>query len=331
MTENKENIEKKTCPNCGSKNLIKKGTRKNKMKEVRVYLCKDCSKKFSDSNFIYKTYSISQIVKALSYYNKGLTIKEVSEKHAIPTSTIANWISEYREVFTMIEFASAIRKFKIQNKIIETHKYDHGVIYLYQHHKYKLENIAKKSFPKLYGYLYDARNGKIDKNIFANCSSRASEVKLNIDEIKVTRSANNNSGIAKMALELARDNKRRHWAVEKVLLENDTITVATEVPVYLDIAKSSMPFLKTLSTNDGYITGHIDILQIRNNDIIILDYKPNAAKEKPLGQLFVYACCLSRLTGVHFAKIKLGWFDEFDYFETATMDVYKNVMKTFKK
>ena len=32
MTEKKENIEKKTCPNCGSKNLIKKGTRKNKLK-----------------------------------------------------------------------------------------------------------------------------------------------------------------------------------------------------------------------------------------------------------------------------------------------------------
>ena len=65
--------------------------------------------------------------------------------------------------------------------------------------------------------------------------------------------------------------------------------------------------------------------------IIILDYKPGAAKEKPLGQLFVYACCLSRLTGIHFAKIKLAWFDEKDYFETDTMHVYKNVMKTFTK
>jgi len=127
MTEKKENIEKKTCPNCGSKNLIKKGIRKNKLKEVRVYFCKDCLKKFSDSNFINKTYSISQIVKALTYYNKGLTIKEVSEKRSIPTSTIANWIIEFRDVFTMIQFASKIRKFKAQYKIIETHKYDHGV------------------------------------------------------------------------------------------------------------------------------------------------------------------------------------------------------------
>ncbi len=142
MSENKENIEKKICPYCGSKKLIKKGIRKNKLKEVQVYSCKDCSKKFSDSNFINKTYSIAQIVKTLPYYNKGLTIKEVSDKTNIPSSTIANWIVEYKQTFNLLEFATQIRKFKTINKIIETHKYDHGIIYLYQHHKFKLENIA---------------------------------------------------------------------------------------------------------------------------------------------------------------------------------------------
>ncbi len=331
MTEKKENIEKKTCPNCGSKNLIKKGTRKNKLKEVRVYYCKDCMKKFSDSNFTNKTYSIAQIVKTLTYYNKGLTIKKVSEKTNIPSSTIANWIVEYKQTFTLLEFATQIRKFKTINKIIETHKYNHGIIYLYQHHKFKLENIAKFKAHGLYDYLTLVRNGKIDTNIFNSCKIRASQTKLNIDSINVIRSYSKNCDIAKMALEIAKNNKSRHWAVEKVLLENDTITIATEIPVYLNTTKTNMPFLKSLSDSDGYITGHIDILQVRNNEIIILDYKPDAAKEKPLGQLFVYACCLSRLTGIHFAKIKLAWFDEKDYFETDTMHVYKNVMKTFTK
>ena len=76
------------------------------------------------------------------------------------------------------------------------------------------------------------------------------------------------------------------------------------------------------------IVGFVDK---KNDCVYILDYKPNAQKEKPLGQLFVYACCLSRLAGIHFAKIKLGWFDESDYFETDAMDIYKNVMKIFKK
>lgn len=331
MTEKEKNIEKKTCPNCGSKKLIKKGIRKNKLKEVQLFFCKDCSKKFTDDNFKNRTYNIAQIVKAITLHNKGFTIEDCSDKTEIPSSTISNWILEYKDIFDIYRFSGAIRKFKLQNKIIETHKYDHGVIYLYQHHKFKLDYFVRNKIPKLYGYLYDVRNGKIDKNIFSNCKSRASEVKLNIDEIKVNRVENVNSEITKMALELARDNKRRHWAVEKVLLENDTSTLATEVPVYLDTAKSSMPFLKTLASSDGYITGHIDILQLRGGDVVILDYKPDAAKEKPLGQLFIYACCLSRLTGIHFAKIKLAWFDEHDYFETDTMNVYKNVMKTFKK
>lgn len=331
MTEKKENIEKKTCPNCGSKNLIKKGTRKNKLKEVRVYFCKDCMKKFSGSNFSNKTYNIVQIIKSLTDYNKGLTIKEVSEKFDIPTSTIANWIVEYRNTFELIEFATQIRKFKKQNKIIQTHKYEHGIIYLYQHHNFKLENIAKHKAKGLYEYLKHASTGNIDKQIFTNCTSRASEVKLNIDEIKINRSQSKNCAVAKMALEIAKNNRTRHWAVEKTLLENDTATIAIEIPVYLDTKRTNMPFLKTLAKEDGYITGHIDILQIKNDDIIILDYKPCAVKEKPLGQLFVYACCLSRLTGLHFAKIKLAWFDENDYFETDTMNVYKNVMKTFTK
>lgn len=331
MTENKENIEKKNCPNCGSKNLIKKGTRKNKLKAVRVYFCKDCSKKFSDSNFINKTYSIAQIVKSLSYYNKGLTIKEVSEKADTPTSTISNWIVEYKNTFELLEFATQIRKFKTKNKIVQTHKYEHGIIYLYQHHNFKLENIAKHKAKGLYEYLKLVSAGKIEKEIFTNCTSRASEVKLNIDDIKVTHSYSKTCDVAKMALEIAKNNRTRHWAVEKTLLENDTATIAIEIPVYLDTKKTNMPFLKSLAKEDGYITGHIDILQIKNNEIIILDYKPGAAKEKPLGQLFVYACCLSRLTGIHFAKIKLAWFDEKDYFETDTMHVYKNVMKTFTK
>ncbi len=45
-----------------------------------------------------------------------------------------------------------------------------------------------------------------------------------------------------------------------------------------------MQWLRTLQSSNGFVTGHIDILQFRNNKVYILDYKPNADKEKPLGQ-----------------------------------------------
>jgi transposase-like protein len=332
MPEKLENIEKKTCPSCGSKKLIKKGIRKNKLKEVQLYFCKDCARKFTDDNFKNRTYSIPQIIKAITFHNKGFTISDCSDKTNIPTSTISNWISEYKEIFGLSSFAGTIRKFKLENKIIETHKYDHGVIYLYQHHKFKLEKNVKQKFKGLYEYLNLVKCGKIERKVFSESNKRASGVKLNIlDDLNVIRKQNSICTIAKMAVEIASENRKRHWFVEKTMLDNDISTVATEIPVYLDTKRTNMPFLKSLADKDGYITGHIDVLQVYENNVYILDYKPNAQKEKPLGQLFVYACCLSRLSGVHFAKIKLAWFDENDYFETDAMDLYKNVMKTFKK
>jgi hypothetical protein len=52
------------------------------------------------------------------------------------------------------------------------------------------------------------------------------------------------------------------------------------------------------------LTGHIDILQIRNGLIHILDLKPNARKERPYTQLMLYALALSRLTGLRLYDLK---------------------------
>ena len=69
------------------------------------------------------------------------------------------------------------------------------------------------------------------------------------------------------------------------------------------------------------ITGHIDILQIRNGQIHILDFKPKAEKEKPIEQLTLYAMALSRLTGLRLFEFKCAWFDEKDYFEFFPLHV----------
>jgi len=69
------------------------------------------------------------------------------------------------------------------------------------------------------------------------------------------------------------------------------------------------------------ITGHIDILQIRNGMVHILDYKPKAEKERPIEQLTLYAMALSRLTGLRLFEFKCAWFDEKDYFEFYPLHV----------
>ena len=94
--------------------------------------------------------------------------------------------------------------------------------------------------------------------------------------------------------------------IEAYLLNCDRDTIATEVPIYY--------YDKKL----GSVSGHIDMLQIKNNKVYILDYKPDAAKEnkqKVTTQLNLYALALSFRTNIHLSKIICGYFDESDYFE----------------
>ena len=86
------------------------------------------------------------------------------------------------------------------------------------------------------------------------------------------------------------------------MLHNDDSTVASEVPVYFWDKKI------------GSVTGHIDILQVKNRKVRILDYKPNASKEHPEGQLLNYARALSYRTKVPLNDIECAWFDEKDLF-----------------
>ena len=63
------------------------------------------------------------------------------------------------------------------------------------------------------------------------------------------------------------------------------------------------------------ITGHIDMLQIRNSIVHILDYKPEAEKIQPIDQLTIYALALASRTKLALRDFKCVWFDENSCFE----------------
>jgi len=316
------------CPYCGSHNVIKKGKRANKYKSIQLYLCKECKKRFSDEFLKNKTYDTKDIINALTLYNKGLTLIEICNKTGIPKSTVSNWKNQYAKLFNLQKYAKLIREFSQNNDIISRYKYLHKLVYIYQQNSFKLETFIRNKEKGLYDYLKHVNHGKIDNNIFLNSSLSASKVKLKINHAVALRKVNNNAcKLAQIALATVDDNYKRHAAVEKIMLENDISTIAVEVPVFIDAGKSTIPLIKNLKSDNNFITGHIDILQYRNNKLYILDYKPNADKEKPLGQLFIYACCLSKATGIPFKKIELAWFDENVYYETGAMQVYKYLMQ----
>ena len=105
------------------------------------------------------------------------------------------------------------------------------------------------------------------------------------------------------------------------MLANDSSTIAVEIPIWLTEDEIS-----ALETRYGIelaaggaprtITGHIDFLQVRNDAVHILDYKPDARTNKPIAQLAIYALALTmRVPGLKLFDIKCAWFNEEEYNE----------------
>jgi transposase-like protein len=70
-------------------------------------------------------------------------------------------------------------------------------------------------------------------------------------------------------------------------------------------------------------TGHIDIVQIRNGQVHILDYKPDAKHIKPVEQLMIYALALARRSHMLLYHFRCAWFDDRNYYEFYPLHVVK--------
>ena len=98
-------------------------------------------------------------------------------------------------------------------------------------------------------------------------------------------------------------------------------TVAIEIPIWLtedEIADLETRYGIELAAGGAprSITGHIDFLQVRNDAVHILDYKPDARTNKPIAQLAIYALALTmRVPGLKLFDIKCAWFNEDEYNE----------------
>ena len=171
--------------------------------------------------------------------------------------------------------------------------------------------------------------------IFREKMERASEKKemFNLDQVKIIPKKSSASTIANLVIQSISNNKMRHEVLEEFMLFNDSVTVAIEVPVILDSEdinhyKFELNFDIPFLINEGeYLTGHIDMIQIRNGSIYIMDFKPSAKKEKPIEQLTIYALALSRLTGIRLYHFKCAWFDSKDYFEFFPLHVVYKLKK----
>jgi transposase-like protein len=355
-------IKKIQCPNCASKNTKKAGVKHLQLQIHQNYLCKDCNKTFKlNQHQVNKTYPITTILKTISFYNLGHPQSKISSllrTNPKPSQkTISNWIKEYKHLTPYNKLRTEAIKQYSPEELIQQHNFLHNNLnYQYQLHNYKLNTLTdekyqkknfSQTFPKslipLKDYLNKIPTKDFPHHIFQpnpsiehnhNRASTSNFKTLNITQNKKQNLANK---LADIALNLAKNNKQRHEVIQDFMITNDTSTIATEIPIYL--TKDDLIYFQKQNFNitpeqfNTPITGHIDFLQIRNNNIHILDYKPDTNKEHPINQLTIYALALASRTKLPLTSFKCAYFDNNNYYEFFPLHcVYKkqNKIEKFK-
>ncbi len=390
------------CPYCQSKEYVRRGFRQKKYEKIQLYLCLTCKRTFTPQKNLGKHYPLETVFNALSLYNLGHSLEGVCKllneqventntTFSLQPSTVSAWLIEFKDYCKyqrMREFV--VKKYEPKNTVV-TATLAHQQLYRYRFHRAKCslmiqEEYAHRKFEPLKDFLELVPSECPHQYFATEGGCRASEAPITFSKKQmIVRSKTNYAvKLCQFILQSVKAREQRHEAVQKFFLFNDSVTVATEVPVYItredllhmqtqlgfeifnkisrqENSKFEIRNLKSNGTNDlisnvsniensnidnsfqienlkfkinelpKLITGHIDLVQIRNGQIHILDYKPNAVKEQPIDQLTIYAMALSRLTGLRLFELKCAWFDEKDYFEFYPLHVLYKPSKTRRR
>ena len=294
-----------TCPHCYSKRIVRYGTLCLRRQTTQRFRCNACRRTFTDKDTRHRTYPLKTILAALTAYNTGHTLagacREIARRYhtKIPLSTVHSWIQDYRGVCTFSRLRAEAMRSCRDDSLIITRKLFHTQLYLYQLHRAKLElaghELPERSISSLRSYLNAVPTKEFPHTLFTREAPRISQIRFPLLKAECHAKTNAANVLASLGLEFAACNKERHQAIQDFFMANDSCTVAAEVPVYLtaeDVQYYSRSGFALSPRDLGQgipLTGHIDLLQIRNNRIHILDYKPEAGKQQPLHQLTAYA------------------------------------------
>lgn len=332
------------CPYCQGTDFIKSGFRVKKFEKIQVFYCNHCQKKFTPLVTKGKTYPIAIILESLIWFNRFVKTEEIAEwirgKYGlkITPATINNWIQEYERLTPFKRMREFLKPrlikgdLNIKEMVVEQQLF-HQQIYDFKYHRFKTDLILEEDFKnfkqKAIKEFLELIVAECPHQVFKNSNIRASDFKnvFNLDGVRILKKKNRANEISRFVMQAVANNQERHRWVQDFMLFCDSSTLAVEVPVLLD--KEDVEHFKFLLNfdvplelkEDEAITGHIDVLQLRNGIVHIIDFKPSAKKVKPVDQLMIYALALSRLTGLKLHSFKCAWFDEEDYFEFFPLHV----------
>jgi hypothetical protein len=303
-----------------------KRKRKNRFRALQVFQCSDCLYKFTAAAGKNKSYPPGVILETVSTYNLGNSLSDTQRVvrkrlHVdIPEGTIRSWIRAHKPLTTYARLRAPGRRLLDPETILRSYAMRHKQVYRFGLHQAKLElllQIARHRHLAPAKEYLETIGQDFPHDMFQATEHRSSKFPTRLWP-PVVRKENYATRLAALVLPSAAANKRRHETLQRFMLVNDSATVAVEIPVYLtgaDIAYYRERGFK-LDFETELITGHIDFLQVRDGYLHILDYKPEAKKEKHAHvQLTIYALALARRANLPLKYFKCAWFDEKDYFE----------------
>src|ERR1700730_5156812 len=135
------------CPNCGGRNITRRGTRKKKLEIVQLWRCASCKRVFTPGPAALhnKTYPLRMILSALTDYDTGYTLQETAARlkkksnRNVSPSTITTWLDEYRQHCSYRRLRAKGRSRFPANQTIRSIKLYHRQIYGYAYHRPKLD------------------------------------------------------------------------------------------------------------------------------------------------------------------------------------------------
>ena len=245
------------CPYCFSRNFVRRGFRQKKHEQVQLYFCKECKKTFTAQITKGKHYPLSVIFDAVSLYNLGYSLEKTCEiintkknknSFNIGAAALSTWLSEFSDLCRfarMREFA--IKKYSPRYMVTQA-TLAHQQLFRYRFHRAKCELMIQEEFQHrkfipLKEFLemvpVECPHQYFSKGL------RASETPMTFSKKQMIIRAKQNyaTRLCQLVLQSVKERRKRHNALQKFMLYNDSVTVATEVPVYL--TKDDLEHLQT--------------------------------------------------------------------------------------
>jgi hypothetical protein len=321
------------CPRCHAQDVIKKGRRKTRHEARQRWGCNRCGHTFTNLVTKHSPYPVKVIMEAIYRYNLGYsardTVRYLTRRFhiTVPEKTFRLWYTAHKPICTYHTIRAEIAHRFEPEGLLEKHYLQHRQVYLYTLHHGKLAHLFSFPYHRAYtpvrDYLVaDVPSADFPHEFFTRENRERSSQYPVILQAEVIRKDNYATRLAGLALQIAPSHTKRHEMLQRFMLLNDSATIAVEVPIYL--TPDDFAYFRargfTFPFGDNPITGHIDFLQLRSGFLHILDYKPEARKERhAVTQLTIYALALSRRTGLPVKAFKCAWFDERDYCEFSPL------------